>query len=202
MSRRSWCWLLLGWVLLQACAGTHAPSAYESVGSGEQQVLALGPRFRLPRPAKPPAPSKPPMAPKAEPPLAPTPASPASSAAKPPATQQTAAPPKPAAVHPTARGFLDPKLARSLFDQGMAEARKRFPHLHGKPKQKHHLHPKYLGGAEDGPTVELDPAYHQLVTSAFRQEARYGQGLLPELGELQDIMRRVYSRYPLPGIHF
>jgi hypothetical protein len=142
------------------------------------------------------------VAPKAEPPPAPTPASPASSAAKPTATQQTPAPRKPAAVHPTARGFLDPKLARSLFDQGMAEARKRFPHLHGKPKQKHHVHPKYLEGPEDGPTVELDPAYHQLVTSAFRQERGYGQVKPPTHDAQQDIMRRVYSRYPLPGIHF
>ncbi|HEX5745812.1 MAG TPA: hypothetical protein VFZ09_06190 [Archangium sp.] len=201
MRRHSGYGFLLGWVLLLACAGTPAPSSYESTGSGEPQVLALGPRFRFPRPAKPPAPNKPLPAPKAEPPPAAAPASPSSSAAKPPAAQ-TPAPQKPAAANPTARGFLDPKLARSLFDQGMAEARKRFPHLHGKPKQKHHVHPKYLGGAEDGPTVDLDPAYHQLITNAFRQEARYGQGLLPELADLQEIMRRVYSRYPLPGIHF
>ncbi|HYO67646.1 MAG TPA: hypothetical protein VEU33_16345 [Archangium sp.] len=161
--------------------------------------MALGPRFRFPRPPKPPAPNKPPPAPKAEPP--PASPSPSSSAAKPPAAQ-TPAPQKPAAANPTTRGFLDPKLARSLFDQGMTAAKKRFPHLHGKPKQKHHVHPRYLGGSEEGPTVDLDPAYHQLVTNTFRQEASYGRGFPPELEEQKAIMRKVYSRYPLPVIHF
>lgn len=159
--------------------------------------MALGPRFRFPRPAKPSVPNKPPPVPNAESP----PSSPSSPAAKPPAAQ-TPASQKPAASNPTARGFLDPKVARSLFDQGMAEAKKRFPHLHGKPKQKHHVHPKYLGGPEDGPTVDLDPAYHQLITNAFRQEARYGRRFPLSAEDLQDILRKVYSRYPLPGIHF
>jgi hypothetical protein len=106
------------------------------------------------------------------------------------------------ASNPAAKGFLDPKLARSLFDQGMAEAKLRFPHLYGRPKQKHHVHPVYLQGSKDGPTVELDPAYHQLITNAFRQEAAYGRAVPPQPEEQQRILRRVYSRHPLPGIHF
>ena len=187
MNRSPWLWLLLGWVLLQACAGARAPSAssfaYESAGSDGQEAVALGPRFRFSRPAKPPAPSKP------------------SPAAKPPPAQSPAQQ-KPAAPNPTSRGFLDPKVARSLFDQGMAEAKKCFPHLYGRPKQKHHVHPMYLDGPKDGPTVDLDPAYHQLITNAFREEARYGRRVPPKSEEQQDIMRKVYSRYPLPGIHF
>lgn len=84
----------------------------------------------------------------------------------------------------------------------MAEAKKRFPQLHGRPKQKHHVHPKYLEGPEDGPTVDLDPAYHQLITNAFRKEYGYGQGEPLSAEEQQKIMRKVYSRYPLPSIHF
>jgi hypothetical protein len=163
--------------------------------------MALGPRFRFPRPAKPPVPSKPPPAPKAEPPPAATSASPPASAAKPPPAQ-TPAQQKPAVSNPTLRGFLDPKVARSLFDQGMAEAKKLFPHLYGKPKQKHHVHPKYLEGPKDGPTVDLDPAYHQLITNAFRKEYGYGRVEPLSRDAQQDIMRKVYSLYPLPGIHF
>jgi hypothetical protein len=84
----------------------------------------------------------------------------------------------------------------------MAEAKRRFPHLHGKPKQQHHAHPRYLDGPKDGPTVDLDPAYHQLITNAFREEYGYGQVDPPPPSEQQKIMRKVYSRYPLPGIHF
>ncbi|HEX5753616.1 MAG TPA: hypothetical protein VFZ09_45905 [Archangium sp.] len=153
--------------------------------------MALGPRLRFPRLAKPPAPGKPPPAPKAEPPPAANP---------PPA--QTPAQQKPAASNPTARGLLDPKLARSRFDEGMASAKKLFPHLYGRAKQKHHVHPKYLDGPEDGPTVDLDPAYHQLITNAFRGEHAYGRAEPLSRDAQQDIMRRVYSRHPLPGIHF
>jgi hypothetical protein len=64
---------------------------------------------------------------------------------------------------------LDAKSAHAQYDKGMQEARKAFPHLAGGPKQKHHVQPWYLGGPEDGPPVDLDPAYHQLITSEFRR---------------------------------
>ncbi|HYO51319.1 MAG TPA: hypothetical protein VEU50_00825, partial [Archangium sp.] len=96
---------------------------------------------------------------------------------------------------------LDPKSARALYDKGMQEARKAFPHLAGGPKQKHHVHPRYLGGPENGPTVDLDPAYHQLITNEFRRMAAYGSER-PSLTAALEIMKKVYSKYPLPGVHF
>jgi hypothetical protein len=60
----------------------------------------------------------------------------------------------------------------------MQEARRAFPHLAGGPKQKHHIHPRYLGGPDNGPTVDLDPAYHQLITNEFRRLAGYGKSPL------------------------
>ena len=97
--------------------------------------------------------------------------------------------------------WLDPKVARQLFDQGMAEAGQKFPHLRGKPPQEHHVHPRYLGGPQEGPTVKVDPAYHQLITNAFRREHAYDQDApMPDV-QLR-IMKKVYSKYPLPGVHF
>ncbi|WP_158502184.1 hypothetical protein [Vitiosangium sp. GDMCC 1.1324] len=96
---------------------------------------------------------------------------------------------------------LDPESTRALYDKGMQEARKKFPHLAGGPKQKHHIHPRYLGGPENGPTVDLDPAYHQLITNEFRKLAGYGRKL-PSLNAVLAFMRAVYSKYPLPGVHF
>lgn len=96
---------------------------------------------------------------------------------------------------------LDSKSARAQYDKGMEEARKAFPHLAGGPKQKHHVQPRYLGGPEDGPTVDLDPAYHQLITNEFRRLAGYGLEK-PPLQVVLEIMKKVYSKYPLPGVHF
>jgi hypothetical protein len=178
--------LFLGLVLLQSSAGAGAPpepaftqEASEESGREEAEALA---GLRLPRLKKPAAPKQ--AAPKAEP----------------PATGTPSAPP-PAAPTLTFKGFLDPKVARTLFNQRMGEAQKQFPHLYGKPKQEHHVHPIYLGGPKNGPTVELDPAYHQLVTNAFRKQHPYGQPP-PTTDELQKILRDVYTQYPLPGFHF
>ncbi|WP_052518306.1 hypothetical protein [Archangium violaceum] len=96
---------------------------------------------------------------------------------------------------------LDPNAARALYDKGMQEARKAFPHLAGGPKQKHHIHPRYLGGPDNGPTVLLDPAYHQLITNEFRRLVGYGMRP-PSLKVVLEIMKKVYARYPLPGVHF
>lgn len=96
---------------------------------------------------------------------------------------------------------LDPKAARALYDKGMREARKAFPHLAGGPSQEHHIHPRYLGGPGNGPTVNLDPAYHQLITSEFRRLAGYGNKP-PRLNIVLEIMKKVYAKYPLPGVHF
>ncbi|HEY0094692.1 MAG TPA: hypothetical protein VGB96_10220, partial [Archangium sp.] len=96
---------------------------------------------------------------------------------------------------------LDSKSAHAQYDKGMQEARKAFPHLAGGPKQKHHVQPRYLGGPEDGPTVDLDPAYHQLITNEFRRLVGYGLEK-PPLQIVLELMKKVYSKYPLPGVHF
>ena len=96
---------------------------------------------------------------------------------------------------------LDPKAARALYDKGMQEARRAFPHLTGGPKQKHHVYPRYLGGPDNGPTVDLDRAYHQLITNEFRKNREYGRGT-PNPKRALELMRLVYSKYPLPGVHF
>jgi len=61
----------------------------------------------------------------------------------------------------------------------------------------HHSTPKYLGGAANGPRVPLDAAYHQQITNAFRDAWKYGQAQ-PPAAQVQQIMRDVYSKYPLP----
>jgi RHS repeat-associated protein len=59
------------------------------------------------------------------------------------------------------------------------DAAKLYPKLAGKT-HLHHIMPKYLGGAANGPRVELDAAYHQLITNEFRRLAPYGQARPPE----------------------
>jgi len=161
--------------------------AFDASDGHSSEAVALGPKlFRTPViRSNPSQPVKPPPTEQPKP-----------QASQPQATQQ----PKPAGPSPLTR-FLDPKVARENFNKGQAEARSAFPHLFSKSKQKHHVHPKYLGGPEDGPTVDVDPAYHQLITNAFRREHPYGQEV-PSPAQQQEIMRKVYSKYPLPGVHF
>ncbi len=52
-------------------------------------------------------------------------------------------------------------------------------------------------GSAKGPRVPIDAAYHQEITNAFRTEWGYGR-TKPTASQLQDIMQRVYSRFPLP----
>lgn len=182
--------LLSLWLaFFQGCSGASTGLHLDFNTSAEHgsEAVALGPKlFPAPRiRSNSPQPAKPPPAEQPNP-----------QSSQPQATQQ----PKSTGPSPLTR-FLDPKVARENFDKGQAEARAAFPHLFGKPKQKHHLHPKYLGGHEDGPTVDVDPAYHQLITNAFRREHPYGQEV-PSPAQQQEIMRKVYSKYPLPGVHF
>ena len=138
----------------------------------------------------------------------------ASPKVSPPATPRTAPTPKQQVSPSTVRAlspdliedlankrFLDPKAARALYENGMAEAKREFPDLFGKFTQEHHVIPKYLGGPQSGKTVTIDRAYHQLITNAFRERYKYNQSF-PSIKELRDILEHVYSRYPLPGVHF
>lgn len=193
-------WLCL--VMLAGCAtGTSGPQGLLTLDPDEDtlEVVAGGPRSSFPRIKSKPAEK------------ASEPQKPSSSATKPssssqpespkPPTAQASPPKQSAPSNPALTRWLDPKVARNLFDKGLAEAKRMYPHLYGGPKQKHHAHPKYLGGLEEGITVDLDPAYHQLITSAFRKEHGYGQNTPPPKQQAE-ILKRVYSRYPLPGIHF
>ena len=77
------------------------------------------------------------------------------------------------------------------------QAQEAYPNKTG--KEFHHITPRYLGGAANGPTVEVDAAYHQLITNEFRRIATYGRdytGL--SSAERQEIMNQVYSKVPLP----
>jgi hypothetical protein len=62
--------------------------------------------------------------------------------------------------------------------------------------------PKYLGGAINGVRVELNAAYHQEITNAFRDLRGYGLERVTRQ-EAIEIMRQVYGAYsigPFPPI--
>ena len=75
-------------------------------------------------------------------------------------------------------------------------AQRLYPNKAGKI-ELHHITPKYLGGAKNGPLVPLDGAYHQIITNEFRAIRPYGLGPVNETQRLQ-IMKEVYSKFPLP----
>jgi hypothetical protein len=78
--------------------------------------------------------------------------------------------------------------------QQLREAAANYPNKVG--DELHHVVPKYLGGPANGPLVKLPASYHQVITNAFREEWAYGQAR-PTLGQLSDILGRVYSRFPI-----
>jgi len=87
---------------------------------------------------------------------------------------------------------------KSPYEQAVAEAKNDYPNLANKPDQAHHITPQYLGGPKNGPTAPLNPAYHQRITNAFRNEHPYGQGSINDLNSRLRIMNKVYGQYPLP----
>lgn len=195
MALASW---MLGWVVLLACVGSSAPHPFNSTRHGGEVSEPLAGRPRFPRGPSTPSTPKGPRAPESAP-AAPKQDPKNSSQAQTPAQAQP--PRKLTPVQAAMTRWLDPKVARQRFDQGLAEAKQKFPHLEGKPPQEHHVHPKYLGGPQGGPTVKVDPAYHQLITNEFRREHAYNSKL-PDLEVQEEIMKKVYSKYPLPGVHF
>jgi hypothetical protein len=84
----------------------------------------------------------------------------------------------------------------SQYEKMVKAAQKAYPDKAGK-FELHHVSPKYLGGAADGPVVSIDAAYHQQITNAFRAEWEYGIGK-PSAAQLEVIKSKVYSQYPLP----
>jgi RHS repeat-associated protein len=95
------------------------------------------------------------------------------------------------------KGRAGGKTGRSTYDDLVEAARKRYPKKAGRI-ETHHIVPKYLGGGPTGPSVRIDAAYHQMITNAFRKLWPYGTGELPSAQRLLQILRDVYSRFPLP----
>ncbi len=91
---------------------------------------------------------------------------------------------------------IDPTIRRNIDDL-IDAARKKYPKKAGKIEE-HHIDPKYLGGAKDGPTMPLDGAYHQEITNEFRNEWPYGTGQHPSKEQFEEIKERVYGKWPLP----
>ena len=75
------------------------------------------------------------------------------------------------------------------------EAQELYPNKVG--TELHHITPQYLGGPASGETVELDAAYHQVITNEFRSLYGYGQSVPPP-EQVEAIKNQVYSAYPLP----
>jgi hypothetical protein len=65
------------------------------------------------------------------------------------------------------------------------------------PTELHHITPKYLGGANNGPLAAIPRSYHQLITNAFRELAPYGKPI-PSPEKVLEIMKQVYDKFPLP----
>jgi hypothetical protein len=87
--------------------------------------------------------------------------------------------------------------ARKLYSQRLAEAQAIYPNSQG--YQDHHLIPVYLGGPRSGVTYRIPTAYHKLLTREFRREWSYDRGE-PSPQELQTVLLKVYSRYPIPQL--
>jgi RHS repeat-associated protein len=85
------------------------------------------------------------------------------------------------------------------YDGLVKDAQLEYPNKAGKI-ELHHPTPQYLGGAKNQKLVPLDAAYHQKVTNAFRAEWGYGVGK-PSAVQLNLIIKKVYSKYPLPPSH-
>jgi RHS repeat-associated protein len=82
------------------------------------------------------------------------------------------------------------------YESLLPEAQAKYQKLAGKI-HKHHVDPKYMGGAADGETVDIDAAYHQQITNEFRSSHGYGRGKLSP-DKRAKIMNEVYKKYPLP----
>lgn len=88
--------------------------------------------------------------------------------------------------------------AANRYDELARTAAKLYPKKAGKI-ETHHVEPKYLGGNANGKTVQIDAAYHQMITNEFRHAHGYGLGSV-SLETRKQILQRVYGRFPLPGM--
>ena len=95
------------------------------------------------------------------------------------------------------RAGADPVLVHNCAEDPdlLQQAQEQFPNK-ANQIEGHHVVPQYLGGPVDGPIVDIDASYHQLLTNAFRQAWAYGQGQ-PSLDQLREILTFVYGQIPL-----
>ncbi len=84
----------------------------------------------------------------------------------------------------------------TYYDDIVDEARTLYPKKTIR-SELHHVTPKYLGGATDGPVTRIDAAYHQLMANGFALFWPYG-GPKPSAEELARIMAEVYGKPPPP----
>jgi len=63
-------------------------------------------------------------------------------------------------------GELGLVVHNTYYDDIVDEARKLYPKKTIR-SELHHVTPKYLGGATDGPVTRIDAAYHQLMVNGF-----------------------------------
>lgn len=54
-----------------------------------------------------------------------------------------------------------------------------------------------MGGASNGKLIQIDAAYHQMITNEFRSKHPFGIGPLDD-NVRRRIMQKVYMKYPLP----
>ena len=84
-----------------------------------------------------------------------------------------------------------------IYEYLLDKAKKEYPKLADKPDQFHHIGPLQLGYPRKGPTVPLNPAYHQWITNLFRAARPFrGQGP-PSDSEAWQILIDVYTVAPL-----
>ena len=60
-----------------------------------------------------------------------------------------------------------------------------------------YMTPRYLGGAKDGVQRQIDAAYHQLITNAWRRRFPYGRPK-PSMRDVEGFADEVYRQYPIP----
>ena len=82
------------------------------------------------------------------------------------------------------------------YQKIVKDSRQRYPEKTGY-YEDHHIDPQYMGGSPKGKVIELDGAYHQMITNEFRKLQPYGLDKLDETAR-NNYMRKVYLKYPLP----
>ncbi len=89
------------------------------------------------------------------------------------------------------------EIGAASYEEQEAAALERYPH--GDDYHYHHITPKYMGGAANGPVTRIRAAYHWVIHNEIK---KYVANRLEasELSdeELRQILRDVYEKFPLP----